>query len=77
MRSCISTVSFVFRPIAQGYATARTTRENTRTRISVLVIMVVTIGVAVGCAAVVFGVLGARQEREREATIKRSQRSIS
>ena len=42
-----------------------------------IVIMVATIGLAVGCAAVAFRVLGARQEKERLANIKRSQRSIS
>jgi hypothetical protein len=39
--------------------------------------MVAAIGVAVGCAAVVFRVLRAREETEREAAIKRSRRSIS
>jgi hypothetical protein len=39
--------------------------------------MVATIGIAVGSAAVVFRVLRAREEKEREAAIKGSQRSIS
>jgi len=37
-----------------------------------LLIMVVTIAVAVGCGAIVFRVLGARQEQQREADMKRS-----
>jgi hypothetical protein len=32
-----------------------------------VVIMVATIAVAVGCAAIVFRVMGARQEQQREA----------
>lgn len=41
-----------------------------------LLIMVVTIAVAVGCGAIVLRVLGARQEQQREADLKRSQQQL-
>ena len=41
-----------------------------------LVIMVVTIAVAVGCGAIMFRVLSARQEQRREANMKRSRQAL-